>query len=230
MALCARTIEPPEKRDWPRPARLRAPRRPEPGRSSDLSPVGAGPTWAAIVVAGLTLAAIAIPSQMATARLAGFAPQVGFLALIAGAVGFALFGANRWMLVGANSTIAPIFAGALTLLAASGTPDYAASAAALALSVGLILVLVGVFRLGFIADLLSIPVTTGFLAGIAVHIVASQAPALSAVPSPPGPLIEQFVALGAGSARPILGRSASASAYSRSCWPAKSSILAFPPP
>jgi MFS superfamily sulfate permease-like transporter len=144
----------------------------------------------------VTLAAIAIPSQMATARLAGFGPQVGFLALIAGAVGFALFGANRWMLVGADSTIAPIFAGALTVLAASGTPDYAASAAALALSVGLILVAVGVFRLGFIADLLSIPVTTGFLAGIAVHIVASQAPALLAVSSPPGSLIEQFVALG----------------------------------
>jgi SulP family sulfate permease len=148
------------------------------------------------VLAGLTLAAIAIPSQMATARLAGFGPQVGFLALIAGAIGFALFGANRWILVGADSTIAPIFAGALTLLAASGTPDYAASAAALALSVGLILVLVGVFRLGFIADLLSIPVTTGFLAGIAVHILASQAPELLGVAPPPGTLIEKFVALG----------------------------------
>jgi len=158
----------------------------------------AGWRWTDIgrdVVAGLTLAAIAIPSQMATARLAGFAPQAGFLALIAGAVGFALFGANRWLLVGADSTIAPIFAGALTLLAASGTPDYAASAAALALSVGVILVAVGLFRLGFIADLLSIPVTTGFLAGIAIHILASQAPALLAVSSPPGPPIEQVVAL-----------------------------------
>jgi SulP family sulfate permease len=158
----------------------------------------AGWRWTDIgrdVLAGLTLAAIAIPSQMATARLAGFAPQVGFLALIAGAVGFALFGANRWLLVGADSTIAPIFAGALTLLAASETSDYAASAAALALSVGVILVLVGVFRLGFIADLLSIPITTGFLAGIAVHILASQAPALLAVSSPPGPLVDKFVAL-----------------------------------
>src|ERR1700678_954091 len=150
------------------------------------------------VVAGVTLAAIAIPSQMATARLAGFAPEAGFLALIAGSVGFALFGANRWLLVGADSTIAPIFAGALSLLAAAGTPDYAASAAALALSVGLILVAVGVFRLGFIADLLSIPVTTGFLAGIAVHIVASQAPALLGVAPPPGSPIEKLVALGAG--------------------------------
>jgi MFS superfamily sulfate permease-like transporter len=156
------------------------------------------------VVAGLTLAAIAIPSQMATAELAGFAPQVGFLALIAGAAGFALFGANRWMLVGADSTIAPIFVGALTLLAAPGTPDYAASAAALALTVGLVLVLVGVFRLGFVADLLSIPVTTGFLAGIAIHILASQASELLGVASFRGSLIEEFIALGAhlGEANP----------------------------
>ena len=52
-------------------------------------------------IAGLTLAAIAIPEQMATARLAGLGPEIGFIALIAGAVGFALFGASRVMSVGA---------------------------------------------------------------------------------------------------------------------------------
>ena len=178
------------------PARVAAPTRAWPVLRSF-----AGWSWTDIgpdLVAGLTLAAIAIPSQMATARLAGFGPQVGFLALIAGAVGFAVFGANRWILVGADSTIAPIFAGALAVVATPGSADYAASAAALALGVGLLLVLVGVFRLGFIADLLSIPVTTGFLAGIAVHIVASQAPALLGVAPPPGSLIEKLVALGAG--------------------------------
>jgi MFS superfamily sulfate permease-like transporter len=150
------------------------------------------------LVAGLTLAAIAVPEQMATARLAGLGPEIGFLALFAGAVGFAVFGANRWLSVGADSTIAPIFAGALAIVAASGEADYAKSAAALALAVGLILVLAGVFRLGFIADLLSIPVTTGFLAGIAVHILASQAPALLGVDSPSAPtMIQKIIALGA---------------------------------
>ena len=141
------------------------------------------------LIAGLTLAAIAVPEQMATARLGGLAPQIGFLALIAGALGFAIFGANKLMSVGADSTIAPIFAGALALLAASGSPDYAAAAAALAIGVALVLVFAGIFRLGFIADLLSIPVTTGFLAGIAVHILASQAPALLGLESPPGSTI-----------------------------------------
>ena len=123
MALMPSTIEPPETRLAKTSSTAGA-------ASTRAWPVlrsFAGWRWTDIgrdVVAGLTLAAIAIPSQMATARLAGFAPQAGFLALIAGAVGFALFGANRWLLVGADSTIAPIFAGALTLLAASGTPDY----------------------------------------------------------------------------------------------------------
>ena len=152
-------------------------------------------------VAGLTLAAIAIPEQMATARLAGFPPQLGFIALFAGAVGFAVFGASRLMSVGADSTIAPIFAGALALLAAAGSPHYAADAAALALGVGAALAIGGALGLGFVADLLSIPVTTGFLAGIAGHIAVSQAPALLGVAKPTGPLVAQIGAL-VGATRP----------------------------
>ena len=146
-------------------------------------------------VAGLTLAAIAVPEQMATARLGGFAPQIGFLAIVAGALGFATFGANRWLSVGADSTVTPIFAGSLGLVAAAGTPHYADAAALLALMVGAILALGGVFRLGFIANLLSIPVTTGFLAGIAAHILVSQAPALLGMEPPPGTMIERIAAI-----------------------------------
>jgi MFS superfamily sulfate permease-like transporter len=148
-------------------------------------------------VAGLTLAAIAAPEQMATARLAGFEPQIGFLTLFAGAVGFAVFGASRLLSVGADSTIAPIFAGTLALLATSGSPHYAADAAFLAFGVGLILALGGAFRFDFVADLLSIPVITGFLAGIAGHILVSQAPALLGLAAPRGSLIAQTAALAA---------------------------------
>src|ERR1043166_6376427 len=85
------------------------------------------------LVAGLTLAAIAIPEQMATARLGGFAPAIGFFAFVAGSVGFALCGRNRFLSCGADSTITPIFAGGLALLATTGTPDYQALAGPLAL-------------------------------------------------------------------------------------------------
>src|SRR5207244_3265325 len=103
------------------------------------------------LIAGLTLAAIAIPEQMATARLGGFSPQIGFFAFIAGSLGFAALGSNRFLSCGADSTITPIFAGGLVLMAASGSPDYQALAMVLALLVGAILVIGSLFRLGWIA-------------------------------------------------------------------------------
>ncbi|NPU65927.1 SulP family inorganic anion transporter [Bradyrhizobium sp. 83012] len=147
------------------------------------------------LAAGLTLAAIAIPEQMATAKLGGFTPETGFFAFIAGSLGFALFGANRFLSCGADSTITPIFAGGLALLAASGTPEYGGLAAALALLVGVMLVLAGGFRLGGIANLLSVPVTVGFLAGIAVHIIVSQLPGVLGLPSPSGPTLVRIATL-----------------------------------
>jgi sulfate permease, SulP family len=141
------------------------------------------------LVAGLTLVAVAIPEQMATARLGGFSPEVGFFAFVAGSLAFALFGDNRLLSCGADSTITPIFAGSLALLAASGSTDYTALGATLALMVGVVLVAGGAFRLGWIADLLSMPVTTGFLAGIAGHIVISQLPTVLGLPSPGGTML-----------------------------------------
>lgn len=149
-------------------------------------------------LAGLTLAAIAIPEQMATARLGDLSPQAGFLAFMAGAVAFALFGASRSMSVGADSTIAPIFAAGLVLLAQSGSPHYAALAALLALMVGATVAGAGLLRFGWIADLLSVPVTAGFLAGISVHIVVSQLPALLGLPSESGNVFQRLAAVHAG--------------------------------
>jgi len=149
------------------------------------------------LAAGLTLAAIAIPEQMATAKLGGFAPETGFFAFMAGSLGFALFGANRFLSCGADSTITPIFAGGLALLAASGSPEYGSLAAALALLVGVMLVLAGGFKLGGIANLLSVPVTVGFLAGISVHIIVSQLPGVLGLPSPSGPTLARIAAIAA---------------------------------
>ena len=145
--------------------------------------------------AGLTLAAIAIPEQMATAGLGGFPPHLGFFAFLAGSLAFALFGGNRFLSSGADSTITPIFAGGLAVLAALGDPHYLVLASALAVMVGLIVLAAGVFRLGWIADLLSIPVTTGFLAGISLHIVVSQLPVVLGLPAPSGSMIERLVAI-----------------------------------
>jgi sulfate permease, SulP family len=139
----------------------------------------------------VALAAIAIPSQLATAHLAGFPPIQGFAACAAGSIGFALLGANRHLTVCADSTIAPIFAGGLAHLAATGTSAYFGVASAFALMVGAILLCAGLFRRGWIADLVSMPVTTGFLAGIAVHIIVSQLPFLTGISAPRGDLLQK---------------------------------------
>jgi SulP family sulfate permease len=149
------------------------------------------------LAAGLTLAAIAIPEQMATARLGNFAPQIGFFAFMAGTLAFAAFGSSRLLSVGADSTITPIFAGSLAVLAASGSPEYAGLAGALALMVGAILIAGGTIRLGWIADLLSKPVITGFLAGISVHIILSQAPTVLGVTNAGGSVYERVASLAA---------------------------------
>ena len=147
------------------------------------------------LTAGLTLAAIAIPEQMATARLGGFAPEVGLFAFAAASLGFAVFGSNRLLSAGADSTITPIFAGSLALIAVAGSPQYADSAAVLAIMVGVLLLIGGVFKLGWIADLLSMPVLTGFLAGIALHIVMSQAPSILGLPDDSGNIYHRMATL-----------------------------------
>ena len=149
------------------------------------------------VTAGLTLAAIAIPEQVATARLGDFSPEIGFFAFMAGSLAFALFGASRVLSAGADSTITPIFAGGLALIATSCSPQYAVYAAMLALMVGAIVTAGGLLRTGWIADLLSVPVTAGFLAGIAIHIVISQLPALLGMPGGSGSVFDRVSAIAA---------------------------------
>ncbi len=146
-------------------------------------------------IAAMTLAAIAIPEQLATARLAGMPPISGIFAFAAGSLAFAAFGTNRFMSVGADSTIAPIMAATLGSIAAAGTAHYAGISAALALLVGVILLLASPLRLGWIADLLSIPVTVGFLAGISFHIIIGQLPTILGIEAPPGEAIGQLAGI-----------------------------------
>jgi sulfate permease, SulP family len=151
------------------------------------------PAWlSGDLIAAMTLAAIAIPEQLATARLAGMPPMSGLFAFAAGTFAFAAFGANRFISVGADSTIAPIIAAALVALAVPGAVQYASTAAMLALLVGIVLLLARILRVGWIADLLSIPVITGFLAGISIHIIVGQLPSIMGIDAIHGNLMERF--------------------------------------
>ena len=135
----------------------------------------------AAALAALTLVAVALPSQMATARLAGLPAVVALYAFLSGSLLYAALGTKPHLSVGADSTIAPVLATAATAVAAAGSAGYAATMAFMALVVGALLIVVGLLRLGWISDFLSTPVVTGVLAGIAVEIVVRQLPVILGV-------------------------------------------------
>ena len=147
------------------------------------------------ILAGLTLTAITVPEQMATAKLGGFEPQIGFYAFIGATIGFVALGASRVLTAGADSTITPIFAGTVAALAAGGSVAVGSVAITLALLVGVMLIAGGILKLGWIANLLSTPVITGPLTGIAVHIVVSQLPGIFGIARGAGDLVGQVLAI-----------------------------------
>jgi sulfate permease, SulP family len=134
------------------------------------------------LIAAATLLVIALPEQLATARLAGMPPITGFYAFAAGTLAFALLGTNPQLSVGADSTIAPLFATAVGGLALTGSVRYHDLVGVLAVMAGVVVALVWVLRLGWIAELLSAPIITGFLGGVSVVIVVHQLPDLLGIP------------------------------------------------
>jgi len=143
-------------------------------------------------LAAVTLLAVAVPEQLATSRLAGMPPITAFYAFIAGAVLFAMLGSNPQMSVGADSTIAPLFAVGIAHLAPADSSRYVDLVGILAVMVGAIVLLVGLLRLGWIADFLSTPIITGFLAGVAVIIVVHQLPDLLGLSSVNGSTLHRI--------------------------------------
>jgi high affinity sulfate transporter 1 len=137
--------------------------------------------WArADVVAGLVLAAILVPQGMAYAELAGLPAVTGLYTTIACLVGYALMGPSRVLVLGPDSSVSPlIFAALLPLLAASGDPATAITLAGMmALLVGAIEIGLGVAKLGFVADLLSVEVQVGYMNGLGITIIVGQLPKL----------------------------------------------------
>ncbi|HMK92363.1 MAG TPA: SulP family inorganic anion transporter [Thermoleophilia bacterium] len=156
--------------------------------------VGYRRAWLALdLLAGVTLAAIVVPEQLATAHLAGMPVATGLYAFVAAAALFALLGSSPQLSVGADSTIAPVMAAGVAVVATTGTAAYTGDMALLALLVGIIVVIVGLARMGWVAAFFSVPVVTGFLAGIAVTIIASQLAAVLGLPSVSGNALQKVV-------------------------------------
>ena len=134
------------------------------------------------VMAGLTVVAYLVPQAMAYATVAGLAPVAGLWAALLPLVIYAVMGSSRYLSAGPESSTALMTAAALAPLAAGDSVRYAALAAMLAVLVGLVCFTGGLLRLGFIADLLSRPVLTGYMAGVALIMIAGQLGKLTGTP------------------------------------------------
>lgn len=134
------------------------------------------------VVAGVTVAAYLVPQVMAYAEVAGLPPSAGLWASVGPLAVYAVLGSSRQLSVGPESTTALMTAAVLAPLAAGDTAHYAALAATLAIMVGCLCLAAGLVRLGVVADLLSKPVLTGYMAGIAVLMIVGQLGKVSGIP------------------------------------------------
>ncbi len=126
------------------------------------------------IVAGFTLAALAIPAVMGYTRIAGMPVITGLYTLLIPMAAYAFFGSSRHLVVGADSATAAIMTAGLVQLASAGSPEYVAYAGMLALMSGVFLVAARLIRLGFIADFLSRTVLVGFLTGVGIQVAIGQ--------------------------------------------------------
>jgi high affinity sulfate transporter 1 len=130
------------------------------------------------LVAGLVLTALLVPVGMGYAQAAGLPPITGLYATIVPLVAYAVFGPSRVMVLGPDSSLAAVIAAVILPLGGDDPETAVALAGALAILTGLIIVLAGLARLGFVTELLSRPVQLGYLCGIAVTILVGQLPRL----------------------------------------------------
>jgi high affinity sulfate transporter 1 len=132
------------------------------------------------IVAGVVLTTLLVPQGMAYAELAGLPPITGLYTSILCLLGYAVAGPSRILVLGPDSSLGPMIAATiLPLVAANGDPKRAvALASMLAIMVAAIMLVAGVAKLGFIADLISKPTMIGYMNGLALTILVGQLPKL----------------------------------------------------
>jgi MFS superfamily sulfate permease-like transporter len=163
------------------------------------------PAWLrADLAAGLVLTALLIPQGMAYAELAGLPAVTGIYATMIPLLAYAVFGPSRILVMGPDSAVAPVVAATVIPIAGADPDERIAVAALLAVMVGVLCVAGGLARLGFLTDLLSMPVRVGYLAGIAIVVVVDQTPKILGIDVEASGLLtgaaELLTSLGAASA------------------------------
>jgi len=157
------------------------------------------------LVAGITLAAYAIPVSLAYAALAGLPPQLGIYGYLLGGLGYALLGSSRQLAVGPTSAISLMIAGTVAVMAAGDANRYIEIATLAAFAVALLCFMAWLLRLSILVRLISESILIGFKAGAGLTIAASQLPSLLGVPGGGHNFLERIINLAGelGSIHPL---------------------------
>jgi len=134
------------------------------------------------IIAGLTLAALAIPVVMGYAKIAGTPVITGLYTILIPMTLFGVFGSSRHLVVSADSATAAILAGTLAGMAVPGSAEWLELAVVLALMSAVLLIIASIIRLGFLADFLSRTVLVGFLTGVGVQVAAGEISGMFGLP------------------------------------------------
>jgi len=148
--------------------------------------------------AGLALSAVLVPLGLSYAEAAGLPVMVGLYATIGALIGYALFGPSRILVLGPDSALAALIGATIAPLAHGDAAQTVALSATLAVMAGVLCVMLGVAKLGFVTDLLSHPIRLGFLNGIAVTLIAGELPRLLGLADSNGSAVESLVRAGRG--------------------------------
>ena len=144
------------------------------------------------VIAGIALAGLLIPEAMGYAGIAGLPPQAGLYATAFGLLAYAIFGSSRQLAVSPTSASSAILAVTVAPLAAQTPGKFFVLASAVSLVLGLLFLLAGILKLGYISDFISKPVLKGFVFGIALTIIIKQLPKLLGIEKGSGPSYSQL--------------------------------------
>lgn len=144
------------------------------------------------LIAGATIWGLLIPEMIAYASLAGLPPEAGLYTLIASLALYAIFGTSRHLVVAGTSASAVLVFSTVTALKPEDTAHYLALAAGMIVLTGVLFVIAGLCRLGFITAFLSKPVMEGFVFGLAIFVTISQLPKLFGLDKGDGDSLEQL--------------------------------------
>jgi len=147
------------------------------------------------VIAGLTIWALMVPQAMAYAGIAGVPVQNGLYLMPLAVVGYALLGSSRHLYLGPSATVATLSASSVAVVAtaSTGSADYIALTVVLTLMVGVIYVVGGLARMGFVARFFARPVLEGFIVGLGLYIAIGQLPKVVGIPKPSGDTLAVLV-------------------------------------